>query len=512
MDTVSGVGWARWASRLAALAISGCGGLAADGPASLGDGTIPSPDGVVVPGDTVAPGGGGAAGASQDIGSDLLDAALLAMADDLDGVPSSQRRFMRYVGVWHLQNPSDPGMGLGNPLEPDSEVPWPQQRRDVRRMAVTKVANSVSTGSLLRVPVSTSPDALFQRIDLRDYGWERALSVDARGYANGWEAIVARASLAVEYVGPDADRLRSATGEAVPWLLADDFVAAVAAGELYYSLLRLPGSLPELISSLEAGGGSTPLRARFNTSGISTSPRVVERRETSSGRAYWQALDFATDERGDDLLGQPLSSVADATELIFPLTNGLRGYFVSDANGQRVFESPLSNISVVDSAQADAVLRNPASCFSCHNAGLIPFNDELRQRLLAGELAGLSPEQTSAALAAYPEVRVLDRFRGLDDASYVEGVRALGIPDGTADPVSRVFLDFSLGVGPQRAAGELFVTPVVLQQSLPRSSDALRPLASESGTVPRVVFVRAYEQLLCSLHPRASNRPSACRG
>jgi hypothetical protein len=119
-------------------------------------------------------------------------------------------------------------------------------------------------------------------------------------------------------------------------------------------------------------------RAGLGSSLLSFNPRVVERWGNPQG-SFWQALDFAQAERGRAIFSNPLASEADATELIFSLPNGLRGYALMDGAGQRVPVSSLPMSVISDPSQQDGVMRNAASCFDCHTGGLIPFRDEVRR-------------------------------------------------------------------------------------------------------------------------------------
>jgi hypothetical protein len=196
--------------------------------------------------------------------------------------------------------------------------------------------------------------------------------------------------------------------------------------------------------------------------------------------------------------------------VIFSLPNGLRAYVVTDGAGQRVPVSSLPTSVISDPLQPDGILRNPASCFSCHNAGLVPFSDQVRERLPALPPEQLPPEQLALALATFPEPGVLDGLAEDDDARYFLALQAAGVPAGIIDPISLVYVGFWDELGPRQAAGELFVEPGVLLSELSRLPDALAPLASPSGLVARGGFASAYVRALCILHAASENRPSGC--
>jgi hypothetical protein len=494
----------RWANSAAPLAsalclstLPGCGGLAADGPSRGGtEREEPGAEDPVDEGRGLEPGVDDTAGASR------LDSTLSAIAQDLQDIAADERRFMRYVTVSHVSNTFDARGDRADTAASDVEG-----ARDVRRLAVTKLANSVSRQGVIARPTRLGRERLYLRIDLRHYGWDRPLRVEGQQYVNGWRAIVAHAQHAVEFEGPAADRSKQLSSERVPWLMADDFVATVSSGDVYYELLQLPATLNALQANLgiATGDGGLELhRAGFENSGHSFNPRLVERYGAAPG-GVWQVLDFADAERGGSLFTDPLSIQADATSLIFALPNGLWGYAFTDAAGQRAPVSSLPASVIGDPAQSDGLMRNAASCFGCHNAGLLPFRDQLRERLPA-----LPPEELASALATFPDPSVLEQLAESDDERYHQALEAAGVPAGIEDPISRVYRGFWEDIGLRQAAGELFVEPGTLESELPRLPGALVALGAPSATVARSTFAGAYVQALCVLHATSENRPSGC--
>jgi hypothetical protein len=468
----------RLASGLWLAALLGCGGLAADGPSRGGPGL--------------------------DAPSEfsLLDQTLTAMAEDLESVARDERRYMRYVTVSHLPATFDDRSDRAETAASSIEG-----AREVRRLSVTKLVNSTSTQSAISRPIAVGRERLYQRIDLRVYDWQRPARVEGQAYRNGWEAIVSRARHAVELEGPAADRLKEMADARVPWLMADDFVATVSSGEVYYALLQLPPTLIELQGRWLTTMSGLPIeryRAGMARSGLSFNPRMVERWGNTQG-SFWQALDFAEAERGQTIFSNPLVSDADATEVIFALPNGLRGYVLTDVTGQRVAVSSLPTAVITDPSQPDGVMRSAASCFACHNGGLLPFEDQVRERV-----PELSPDLTDPVLMLFPEPGVLDQFIQEDDARYFAALGATGVPAGIEDPISRVDRGFWEELGLRQAAGELFVDSGVLRAELPRLPDAIASLGAPSARVARAAFSAAYREALCRLHATAENRPLGC--
>ena len=97
---------------------------------------------------------------------------------------------------------------------------------------------------------------------------------------------------------------------------------------------------------------------------------------------YYKSFDYEEGIPTDDLIDNLVTDLDfgpfNGGEMIFTLPNGLQGYFVVNDKGNRVTEAPL-NIAEDKSAHlGDTVIRNAASCMSCHRTGINTFIDEAR--------------------------------------------------------------------------------------------------------------------------------------
>src|SRR5690606_35880858 len=107
------------------------------------------------------------------------------------------------------------------------------------------------------------------------------------------------------------------------------------------------------------------------------------------GTNYWISFDFDGGNGGDgaegferrvaneSIFSNPLDFAFAGGEAIFSLPNGLQGYYVAAANGDRLAAAPIG--VVIDHTQNNGIVTNGASCHSCHNAGMITFTDTVRQ-------------------------------------------------------------------------------------------------------------------------------------
>lgn len=465
-------------------------------------------------------------------GTTRLDQLLQSLRADVEAAPPEARRFLRYVTLMDRHDAYAAAMatpGLRAAALDGSLCELPSALYDVcialseetsvasdlyelerERHALGKALNSASREPRSIIPRALDGERLIYRLDLRDYGWATPVSVEGREYSDGWEAIVASASQAVELEGPDADAIKEATGAAVPFLLSRVFIDTATQGEVYYGLLRLPQTLSALEAELGVasgiGAGGAEVRRVFTAlSGVSRQPRVLERRSMPDAGGFWLAYDFLRDENAEPVLRDPLGSIpADGMHAMFPLPNGLQAFFSSDASGQRVTTS-----AVLESpTDVDGRAHNAASCYGCHQRGAVHIT---RYDLLAGlEAEGnIGYRERDAIADVYPSHEVLLPVMQADNEAYAAAATRAGVSIDERDPISHVCIDF------QRAhrfsaAGELFVTPELLSARLGDLPPALGPLATNNATVERPAFARAYHTALCMLLGKARNHPARC--
>jgi hypothetical protein len=412
-----------------------------------------------------------------------LDATLGEIAQDLAQVSEADRPFMRYLSMQNLAN-TDPHPGWNEDISP-AEIIATRTARGA--LAVAKLTNSMSTQPTIANPVAVGGRGLLVRIDLRDFGWDHGNDLDDVGYDNGWDAIVAHAQLAVEFQGATANRIKAQTGARVPLLFADDFVAAASTGSVYYELLGIPDTLRVLEQVLRPDPSSTAV-AVVRSSGISRAPRAVQRQSFGDAQLpYWVAFDYDASIDEEALLADPTGILAGGMEVIYRLPNGLQAYVLADGIGARTDTSPLSTQVIEDPSQPDGILRNSASCYGCHNAGIVSFSDQRH------------PKDPTFQLAA-----------DADSSVYRSALESIGMVSDTPDPIGPTFVDFGRDVLPGRAAAELFVTPDVLSRQATRLPYPISTFRADAGSAPRSSFVSRYLQALCVLQSGSENQPVGC--
>ena len=451
------------------------------------------------------------------------DEQIAAMANDVAGLDPEDQPFTRYLTVTYSSNTGACGREL-----------------DRQRYALMKGINSVSTETTIGNPQPIDKNNLIYRIDIRDYNWDRAIDLKDDGtilFNDAWDAIidgVDNLGFAIAYTGDDADRLAADTATAIPFIPVNAFIQATEDGDLYYSLIGGRANLFDFeldvlkIDTKAEIADDNLMRAGFVNSGVSKQERVLNRFDSNlaGGYSYWISFDFdgglgngtingvtngfEINVANESIFESPLDFAFAGGEAIFNLPNGIQAYYVAAANGTRLAEAPIG--VVVDPAQNNGLVRNGASCPSCHNAGMIPFTDDVK-RYVEEFRTDYDNQTYESVLAQYPSDAVFQAQTAKDSAIHVNAVEKAGVPKGTPDPISRVYLDFQLGnVTTKIAAGELHVTEDELLKNLSDLDPRLQPLGYKGGTayVDRDQFAANYLSSICVLQASSENTPVGC--
>lgn len=376
------------------------------------------------------------------------------------------------------------------------------------RDAASKLVNSLSREPNIVVPLAFGPEQSLLRIDLRDYGFTRPLDVDGESFADGWEALIARTSFALELTGEDASFIAEQTHTRAPVLSVSAFVSAAAEASLYYAFLAVPPTLgelrqlvglPSVLDPLDDGATRTAAqysRIVRQTGGV----RVIDRYPIATGTAgtYHEAtmVDAGT------FFADPLHVQESAQRLIsFSLPNDLMGFAVTDAAGVRQGVPD----RVLDTNMEDARARVPISCGNCHANGRIPATDFARDAVL-DHPAQFSPEVVAAYQASLNEDQRYAQFAA-DSAPYLKALEQSTGESQGGDPISSVWFSSDQEVDLARAAAELLVSPDVLGSRLDELAPELIPLGLGLGLAP-AQFSGAYAAAYCVLHADDDNPPA----
>jgi len=341
-----------------------------------------------------------------------IDKRLRWMLDDLRAIPNPvDRQRMRYIDVSTLSNGGTSAEDLV-----------------IYREAVSMLMNSLSRGRSVIAPVAIDTSKLLYRIDLRDYLWDDT-TWEQLEEIYPYAVIYDRDSRLFPYDEVTAEQIRLETGTQIPVIQADWFISHASRPPLYYSLLNLPDTLQGLEQQLGVDvqrniDTEQVLRSGFANAGPSQNNRIIERHELGGNRgALWLSYDFADNLDNRNIFANPLDFQEDGGEMIFNLDNGLQGYFVSNAAGQRLDKAP--NNVVQDPASRDGAVEAGLSCMNCHQVdGQLPKFDEIRDFQLN---AGANAEEIEKVLALYVPADELQAAFDSDQNRYRNARAALSI-------------------------------------------------------------------------------------
>jgi hypothetical protein len=347
------------------------------------------------------------------------------------------------------------------------------------------------------------------RIDIRDYKWN----------ARVWERAVAAYPFGVRPDGPEAGACARATGSDLPCIRADWFVATASRPPLYHDVLLLPETdrkLEELlrVDVLDDVQQERVARVGFNGSGVSRNNRLLERHETGFGGAYWKSYDFADNLGRHNLFAHPLGPGAGENafqhaggEIIFTLPDGLQGYMLVSATGERLDKGPTSIVS--DPKRPDRAVENGISCMSCHARGIIPKADQVRPHVERNPGAFAREEADTIKALYLPQ----DRLRALfeqDAARFRAAVEKTGASLTTTEPVVALAARFEAELDLPTAAAEVGMRPEAFAKRLDESAGLARslgPLKVNGGTVQRQVFAESFGDIVRDLGLGTYRRP-----
>jgi serine/threonine-protein kinase len=419
---------------------------------------------------------------------------------DVNEQSSDAQHFLRYFSLHNWYN---------NPTVTDDDL-------RLFRAGFVKLLNSVSRSSRLVRPVfidaptDDPTNGVIMRIDLRDVRWDYKVWRQAmRGYPYG-----------ISWSDPTLDDMQNkiyrAQGGAecadgVPYIRADWFTARASRPPIYHTLLDIPATVGELEKRLGVNferdfkDGSL-CRSAFVKSGVSHGNRLVDRMESTLAMYYYKSYDFkATVERqmvmrfplGPKFDGNEFSDSAafehDGGEIIYSLANGMQGYMITDAPGNRLDEAPVAIVRDLTEIAGTPAVVNGISCMGCHNKGLKEYADQVRTSFLLGG------SERSKVQQLFPKKEEVDQFLTSDSRRFNDTVVTLIAPYFPKDtdretlldmlePITRLAQTYDRNMGLAEVATELGVS----ESSLPdviRGNQALQALGlgvmAEKGEIPR---------------------------
>ena len=414
-------------------------------------------------------------------------ALLEAIRDHIDTLPISDRAYARYFSTTHLYNTGVPQYIL-------SEY----------QLALAKLVNSLSWGSTIFNPQAIDTQQTIFYIDLRYYQWENS---------DAWTHIEREYPYHLSFEGSDQTEIKDTLTLLqmnmdcdVPHVHIDWFIANASLPPLYHDILNLPDTdlaLEErlgvdVVDNINNAPGRKVWRAGFNDSGVSNHNRVVERHSSLYG-AYWKSYDFAGSVGKKDIHTFPTAFDHDGGEVVFSLPNGLQGYYLSDAQGNRLDVAPIEIVS--DPSASDPSVKNGLSCIGCHDQGMKEFTDTVRQAI---EQTPNPLYDKEHALQLYAVQTVMDRLIEQDGERYQNALHQTGGTIGGIEPVQRFHEEYHKLVHVDYAAATLGLQTETFILKIQENTDlqtlGLHVLADE-GVIKRDTWVSNFRSVASTLFP-----------
>ena len=413
----------------------------------------------------------------------LLDMANAITADLDRSSPPSDRKFYRYVSLTHLHN---------NPMISDDQL-------QSYRNALVLILNQLSRAATIYVPVFVDADKTILRIDLRRLGWNY----------QSWLAILSLDPYAID-IEVASDAYEKLCGCLLPLVRGDWLVYAASRDPLYSILLGIPKTVLELEAEIRVNAEhdrrrNNFYRVAFVKSGVSRNPRRFSAYFTGTGSLY-ESEDTIRGGPEKDPLESPLDDLKmgfhhearfapDGREIIYQLPNGLFGFMLANAKGERVNEAPTSVVS--DIKQTDRVVRNAISCMRCHHApGLLIKADEVTPMVKKNPTA-FRIDEREAIFAVYRDADIAAMMRS-DNERRDRTFAVMGISKSIQDPMNLLARRFEEPLDLTTAALEVGKSSDALKDVIsanPRLARRLGNLLVDGGRVSRDQFLANFGDL-----------------
>jgi len=383
---------------------------------------------------------------------------------------------------------------------------------DRDRQALIKAVNMLSIDAKLTAPEPIDRARMIYRIDLTDYDFDRAISVNGQAFDDVWEAVINFNQFAVEFEGNQADQAKLDSGTTVPVMFADSFIDAAMIGNLYYAIINVDVNatiddfiLNELQIDVDQDIlDGDAIRAGTTKSRISRQDRLVERHDIGirSG-AFWQSFDFL-DDQNESIFQDPFGFAEGGSEVIFTLPNNLMAFAIADANGVILEDSDI----LLDTQQNNFRAITSISCSSCHAGGFQPVVDEVGPTSIRNAVAlGLNRDEVEQLQDLYlPSAEFQAVVTSDSEQFYQNALNRLQLPIKGGDSVSGIYLQFDRDLSIYEAAGDLGVRPAILERNLTLLDPAVQVL--DSSVLDRDDFTTFYVDSLCILSIVLENAPA----
>jgi hypothetical protein len=315
-------------------------------------------------------------------------------------------------------------------------------------------------------------------------------------FTDGWEAIVERSGLALPQL-PD-EQLAALTGTTTAVLPARAFLTAAASGSVYYALTNAPGFEQDLQERLAARFPDPETEEVYNAAFGKAARHHYQgarRLLLPNASAYWQGLPRTP--RGNSLIISPFSFNSWETDAIYPLPNGLPGFFLDTPHSQPLDSpAPLTRLRGNEEGASDELV---ADCISCHSSGPSPMEDILIEYVRASG-SNFGSSEAEFILSHWPSQEDLDAIVAADRAAYERVLEGAGLSIESAGALQAITRRYAGGLDLTDMAAALHATETQVRAVLPAGTT----------TIDAESFLLDFRPLLCSIHPDATEAPAYC--
>lgn len=344
------------------------------------------------------------------------------------------------------------------------------------KQAVDKTLNQlVENKRIIQLTTPIANTNIF-RFDLRDFELSRA----------DWFRVENADKLNFESNTTKGQVIKNLTLTRKPWLHSDNLSDIVLfTSSLYYQFLNVSATINDLRTKLgvDFAGDLANLDASFigtsNSTITNNKNRLITFLDSDDG-VYSETFDTKPPLNAQRNLFQfPLLAetgsklVFDfaASEVIYSLPNGLHGYGLYLANGNRVDAADVDvvrdNVSPVAPAP---VIQSAISCSRCHASGFIPATDEIRDHVNANG-SEFGRDDIDRVNKLYHVAADNQALFQKQNADYQAALKALNIGVDGVDPINQERDTYRLNWDSSQVAAFLFLTADEFSSRLNQSAD-----------------------------------------
>lgn len=336
-------------------------------------------------------------------------------------------------------------------------------------LGIQKTLNSVSQSRDLSKVSAVDKAGTVWRIDLSAFKLNAA----------SWNLILTKDPFKFVSNTTKGQLIQQLTGTNQPWLHSDNLVFAANNNQVYNALTAVPATRAGLFAKLGVDFQGAFDQAQVTLSGFNGSPislnknRLLTRVDTNDGY-LWLTFDPVAianvPQRNlfqfpliPETRGQALFDFA-ASEFIFTMPNGMQGYALYNAAQQAQLAAPLNVVHDTQSPFQDEI-DNGISCHRCHNSGLIPSQDQIKDHVVANA-SQFNANDVELVKTHFKGNQALAATYVTDNNRYAKALQQLGISPNDPDPVNFLADSLRRDKTVQDVAGFLFLSEDEFKQGL----------------------------------------------